>query len=720
MSPSPSVYASGFPDEKAIHVLHVDDDPSFAELVATYLERERERLTVHTETDPRDALDAIRDDDVTFDCVVSDYEMPGLDGLELLRRVREDAPELPFVLFTGKGSEEIASEAITAGVTEYLQKDSTTEQYQVLANRVENAAEHYRAQQYLDRGLEAIETATEGIAILSGDGRFEYLNSTYADLLGYDREDLLGSHWERIYRDEDVDDIYDVVLPAAREGRWNGDTELVRKDGTVTTLDHTVSYAEDQSLVCTLSMPDADESVRTALSMRERAMNEAPIGIVITDPHMEDNPVVYANEEFSDLTGYAREEVVGRNCRFLQGDETRAEPVARLREAVENEETVTVELRNYRKDGTEFWNRIRVAPLVNDDGEVDYFVGFQDDVTAKKAHEERLQSQTARLEALFEHSPDMIAVHDADGVLQAVNHRLCDELGYEEEELLGKTVWDIDVSADPDQARPFWRDLPTNTPRRFEGELERANGETVPVEVHLIRLDLDGEDRFVAMDRDITAQKERESELVAQNQRLDRFAGIVSHDLRNPLNVAEGHVELLKDECDSDHLDAVENAHDRMDALIEDLLVLSKAGTEAMDIEPVSLPEVARECWGTVATDGATLDVRTERTVSADREQLKQLFENLVRNSIEHGDENVTVTVGDLPDGTGFYVADDGPGIPEEERERVFDRGYTTENGGTGLGLSIVSDVAGAHGWSVSVTEGPDGGTCFEISTADE
>ncbi len=715
MSPNPpSLTASLLSRSKTIDILHLEDDQRFADLVATYLERERDHFAVHTETDPQDALTTLRDSDTAFDCIVSDYDMPESNGLEVLQRVRENHPDLPFVLFTGKGSEEIASEAITAGVTEYLQKGGGTEQYQVLANRIQNAVEHYWAERYLDRGLEAIETAHDGIAILSNDGEIEYLNSAYAELLGYERDELVGAHWETLYRDADVDEIYDVLLPAARDGRWQGQTSFVRKDRTVIDLEHTLSYTDDGSLICTLSKPTTDDTVETELSVRERAMNEAPVGITLTDPHAEDNPIIYANDEFTSISGYERDEVLGRNCRFLQGEQTRDEPVANLRAAVENRESVTVELRNYRADGTEFWNRVRIAPLFDDNGDIEYFVGFQDDVTKKKTHEEQLRSQAARLEALFEHSPDMIAIHDANGVICDVNGRMCTKLGYTEDEIIGKTVWELDAAADPDRARSFWESLPTNVPQRFEGELKRADGTTVPVEIHLIRLALDGKDRFVAMDRDITEQKKRQTELVEQNERLDHFTRIVSHDLRNPIQLAQGRLELLQAECDSDHIADIENALDRMEALTEDLLTLARVGTAAMEIEAVALDEILRECWGTVATKDATLAVETDRTIATDRDQLKQLFENLFRNAIEHAGETVTVTVGETAD--GFYVEDDGPGIPESASDEIFEAGYTTAENGTGFGLNIVSRVVDAHDWTVAITEGAEGGARFEIS----
>lgn len=704
-----------FPDSQPIEILHIEDDPSFADLVATFLEREHDAFSVRTETDPRDALTTLEAEDCSVDCIVSDHDMPGLNGLAVLERVRETHSELPFILFTGKGSEEIASEAITAGVTDYLQKAGGTEQYSVLANRIHNAVGGYRAERYMNRGLEAIETAQDGISILNEDGYIEYANTACAEMLGYSREELIGLHWETFYHDDDVDDVYDVLLPEARDDRWHGTTTFVRKNGDELDIEHTLSYTEDSSLICTLSPPQTVDGDESNLSAKEQAMDEAPIGILLTDPHQEDNSIIYANDEFTDLTGYEKRDIIGRNCRFLQGEATAEEPVRKLRTAIDNRKSATVELRNYREDGTEFWNRVRVAPLFDDDGELDLFVGFQDDVTDRKQYEQQLQSHSARLEALFEHSPDMFAVHDIDGEIRDVNQRLCDELGYTEAELLERKVWDIDPTADPERASSFWDTLPPNTPHRFEGELERKDGSTFPIEVHLIRLNLDGEDRFVAMDRDISDQKRRERELVQQNERLDRFTSVVSHDLRNPLQVAEGRLELLREDCDSDHIDDIDHALNRMDALIEDLLTLAQTGEEAMTLEPIQLPDLAETSWKTISTTDATLDVKTDRTIEADHDQLQQLLTNLLRNAVKHGGPAVTVTVGETAD--GFYVADDGIGLPESAMETVFDAGYTTADNGTGFGLSIVEEVASRHNWKITASNGACGGARFEIST---
>jgi len=202
--------------------------------------------------------------------------------------------------------------------------------------------------------------------------------------------------------------------------------------------------------------------------------------------------------------------------------------------------------------------------------------------------------------------------------------------------------------------------------------------------------------------------------LAEQNERLERFASVVSHDLRNPLGVLAGSIELAQETGDLEQLTRAQDAVDRMQTLIDDLLTLSRAGTVIGEREPVELASLTDQCWANVTTADASVRVDTDRTVVADPTRLRQLVENLLRNSVEHGGGRVTVTVGDLDE--GFYVADDGPGVPESERDAVFESGYTTAEEGTGFGLAIVGEIADAHGWELALAESADGGARFEIS----
>jgi len=214
---------------------------------------------------------------------------------------------------------------------------------------------------------------------------------------------------------------------------------------------------------------------------------------------------------------------------------------------------------------------------------------------------------------------------------------------------------------------------------------------------------------------DITHREQYRRELERQNERLDQFANMISHDLRNPLTVASGRLTLAREEYDSEHLEAVATAHARMEELIEEVLTLARQGQPINETETIDLSAVAARCWQMVETASAEPATEDDLTFIADGDRLQQLLENLFRNATEHGDEDVTIRVGAIDGDDGFYLADDGPGIPPEDREQVFESGYTTADDGTGFGLAIIEEIADAHGWIITITESADDGAQFEI-----
>jgi signal transduction histidine kinase len=191
---------------------------------------------------------------------------------------------------------------------------------------------------------------------------------------------------------------------------------------------------------------------------------------------------------------------------------------------------------------------------------------------------------------------------------------------------------------------------------------------------------------------------------------LEKFANVVSHDLRNPLSVATGRIEMV----DSEHADVIERNLDRMETIIEDVLTLAREGKSVEETEPVDLSSLATQCWENVETADASLSTDDDISIMADQSRCRQLLENLIRNSVEHVGDDVSIHIGRREG--GFYFEDDGPGIPEDKREEVFEAGYTTNRDGTGFGLNIVREVAEAHGWSVEITEGSEGGARFDFT----
>ncbi|OAQ51869.1 hypothetical protein HTG_14555 [Natrinema mahii] len=556
-----------------IRVLCVDADPQHRERTATGLERRSDEIDVTTAANGRDALavfDGVSDaTDRAIDCIVSDYEMPDMNGLELFAAIRERDPAVPFVLFTGTEPDAIASEAISAGVTDYLRKGSGTARYALLANRIENAVAKRRAERARRESERQLER--------------------YRTPVGNDR-------------------IHELVPTA-------------------------------------LFTLDADAVID------------------------------WCNDEFADPFTEERTELIGT-------------PFPALIDRGYYDEQVT----------TKYIEKVRTLLSSTTDRErAKYQVRFQ--------------------------SPDgEERIHD-------VHTRL----------------------------------------------LPLENGEFTGT-VHAIR--------------DVTRRRRYRRELERQNERLAEFASLVSHDLRNPLNVAQGHLDFIEGEAADHHVEKLQRSLARIEELIDGLLQLARQGKAIGDEERFPLAATVRAAWETVDTGDARLEIETDLELYGDEARVRSLLENLFRNAVEHGStspashtqqdavehgstspashtqqdavehgstspashaqqdavehgstspdshprqdadehggdaDRLTVTVGplerelqstgsgDRPD--GFYVEDTGAGLPAD-RESVFEFGHTTAAEGTGFGLAIVEGIAEAHGWTVAACDGDDGGARFEF-----
>ena len=310
----------------------------------------------------------------------------------------------------------------------------------------------------------------------------------------------------------------------------------------------------------------------------------------------------------------------------------------------------------------------------------------------------------SKVRTLFENTSDGIVEAKLSGetaIIQQANRAFARTFGAEPGTLVGQ---DLDEVVLPPSRRMEGHDINRRVAdgERVETEVRRLAGDEVRTFLLRSVAVTRGSDRAYFVYTDVTERRERERELQRQNERLDEFAGIVSHDLRNPLTVARGHHELLDDEYDHESLDELGWALDRMESLIEDVLQLARTGKTVDDPQQVSLRHVARDAWSYCDTAAASLTVvEHEGALLADPERLSALFENLYRNSVAHVGGSVAVVVERTS--RGFAVADDGPGLPVSDASRAFEQGFTTAADGTGFGLAIVEDIAEAHGWSVRV-----------------
>lgn len=218
--------------ETPINVLHVDDDPAILELVKQFLERIDDRLRVQSVEDATAAIESLRGDD-SIECVLCDYDMPAIDGLQFLTRVREFAPRLPFLLYTARADDSLAVQAIAAGVNDYIQKDSGVAHYLKLSVRIRREVERRRAEEQTQTGLAALEATREGIGIVDSESRIRYANPAFAALYGYDRDELLGREWQQLQPREERELVTAEVLPRVEaDGEWSGESVGQRADGS--------------------------------------------------------------------------------------------------------------------------------------------------------------------------------------------------------------------------------------------------------------------------------------------------------------------------------------------------------------------------------------------------------------------------------------------------------------------------------------------------------
>ena len=706
----------------SIRVLYVDDDATRTGRVTAALERREGRFDVETATDARQALDRLPGSGI--DCVVSEYALPGRDGVAFLEAVREQYCTLPFVLFTDMGSESTASAAISAGVTDYLRKSSETNPCGVLAARIVDHVERTRRRR--------------GQRFLGDDGARNGIGDVEAPSIP--KPSNVGAAGSTRVRTS-ASPVVGSEAPVEETGEE---------------VAGTVPGGElDPGSVAGIAagrIDSAPDGRVTDPEIEMRAMDAAPVGIVLVDPTRPDNHIVYANEGFERLTGYSRAEVLGRDPRFLEGERTRTDPVAELREAVESGEPASVELRTYRKDGSVFWNSVVVAPVRDDRGELTHYVAFQRDVTDRKESER----ERALFRKAVERAGHGVVITDRDGTIEYVNPAYERDTGYPREDVVGRNPR-IVKSGKHDRGfyEGMWETILSNeiweadiVNRRKSGALYRVDQTIAPI------TDEDGKiTHFVGIESDSTDRWLRE-------QRLDVLNRILRHNVRNGMNVVRASVTLVEDVLDRDLRDALDPAvrelfddchPELLDRSLQNLLDRNvRSYARAVDdcaTELIDLGEKAgtvRELFAHETDPDATCDVTAllaeleaefEETypdasitvsaadaveVHADG-RLASAIQEAVDNAVVHHDRSrpeVRVRVA-RPDGFDNWVeiriVDTGPGVPADERTVIEAGKETPLVHGTGIGLWLVHWVVASFGGEVRIEDNDPRGSVVTL-----
>ncbi|AFK19592.1 PAS domain S-box protein [Haloferax mediterranei ATCC 33500] len=610
-----------------------------------------------------------------------------------------------------------------------------------------------------------VELARDIVTLVGSDGRIKYESPSVEDVLGFDQDELVGAHISDYTHPEDWERVEEAMQRSLQSGEDKKEPIRYRHqdaDGNWRWLESVGTNQTDTSVggfVITTRDVTEQRTYEERLQRHESIVESIRQGAYVVD---REAIIQYVNEAAVARISIPREKFIGQHISVAREvDLLNDDQYERVKSVLDdvlrgesNGERFEIELSRPNGD---YVIEFAISPIVDEDGSITGAVGISTDITERKRYEEQLNAlHVSTRELTAATSREQVAEVVCDAANGVLNYNISGVLLYDEstdtlvptafteeaQEMFGDIPplprgtgfsWEVFESGEPHLYDDF-----ESSPHRFNPVAEIKEELVVPIPDHGVffvgsvdegtladqRLTLAkvlASNTRAALDRVEREQllRQRERELARQNEQLESFASAVSHDLQNPLNVAMGYLELAQEQFDSDELARVQVAHERMETIIQDVLALARSGQTVDEVEPLPLKRVVAEAWNTVATSSpeATLKIDGIAEVDAHHGRLRQLFENLLSNAIRHGGDDVTIRVGPLEARPGFYVEDDGPGIPPDERSRVFESGYTTSPEGTGFGLSVVISVVNAHGWDIDVSEGDGGGARFEITT---
>lgn len=608
-----------------------------------------------------------------------------------------------------------------------------------------------------------LETVSEAVVIVNQNQRIVEVNRSAEVIFGYDNSEIRGKPLEILmpsnYHDSHKKYFKNFIEQLGQKKMAKSlDVYGLSKLGEIIPIEVQLNPFKiyDNTYVMAL-IKDVSKQKETEYDymLRSKALESASNGILITDALKPDNPIIYCNQAFSNLTGYSNKEVIGTNCRFLQGNDRKQAELDKLRHAIKSGESCLVTLRNYRKDGTLFWNDLYITPITNEQGIVTNFIGIQNDVTERvKSEQERNHFAT-----IFNESLNEIYVFDANNLrFISANRGALQNLGYSLKELKSMTPLNIKAGMDETLFRASFIE-PLRSRDKDKTEFEtihiRKDGTQYPVKVHLQLSYLNQKPVFVAIITDITEQKNylnklektveerteqlrvalgREKEL---NELKTKFLSLVSHEFKTPLSGISTSVMLLekyKKSSEQDkrekHLKTIKEKVQYLNAILNDFLSIERleSGTVDYKTSEFKLSKIINEVVynaNMLLKEGQHIKYPNNIdniTMNQDERILELILSNVVLNAIKYSQENscIDIKVSQNEGMTAIKVKDEGVGIPEADLENIFTRYFRAQNvvniRGTGIGLNIAKTHAENLGGSISIESKENKGTLVTIN----
>lgn len=607
-----------------------------------------------------------------------------------------------------------------------------------------------------------LEAISEAVVVIDNHQKVVEINNTAEDIFGYSKEELIGKNLDILlpsnFHKSHATHFKEFMKKGTRRKMSDSkDVFGVHKNGNILELDiELVPFTVfDKPYVMALIKDISHQlEIEKNLMIKSRALESANNGIIITDALQYDNPVIYVNTAFQNITGYKSEEVLNRNCRFLYGTDKDQESLKTLKSAIEKGESCRVILRNNKKDGTLFWNELYIMPITNSEGLVTNFIGIQEDITDKKREEE----ERRHLSTIFDDSLNEIHVFDAKTLkFVQVNYGAQKNLGYTMNELLKMTPLDILPYKDEAEFRGIVDILLKKNVQKLEVESVhyRKDGTTYPVESHLQLSKLGEREVFVAIILDITERKnyttklenkvtERTKQLkealrkeIEINELKTRFLSLLSHEFKTPLSailtssLLLGKYELTEQQANRNkHIRTISDKVHLLNNVLNSFLSIEKfeTGNLSYQFSEFKISEIVNDVIfdaKLLLKEGQQIKYReniADLSLYQDEQVIELILTHLIHNAIKYSPENsvIHIDIEQNDELTTIKIIDNGIGIPLKDQKNVFERYFRSENvintEGTGIGLNIVKNHLENLDGIISFESEEHLGTTFTVS----
>ncbi len=735
-----------------MNILFVDDDNDVLTQAELYLEKKNESFEIETVNLAEKALDMLEED--RYDIIISDYQMPKMDGLEFLEAVREDLDkDIPFIMFTGKGREEVAMKALNLGANRYVQKGGKARsQYGVLSDAINQEKEMYSNKRELKKSekekSKILNSTVELVAYQNENHEIIWANKSAGDSVDEDPEDLKGRKCYEIWNNKDepcencpversyeTEDIERGEIHTYDGGRWLITSNPIKDESG--DIEGVVEVALDIT-----QRKEVEEALKEKENKYRALVETAFAGISITDVN---ENLTYINERFAEMLGYKKKELIGKNLE----DISQSEDLVKFREETEKRKkgkSSIYKSKLFKKNGEPVKVMVNASPFRDASDDFKGTIGVVTDITEREETKEKLKELhevSSRLENTnTEDEACKIAVNAAENVLDfsVCSLVFIDESGNRsikaaskavnrddyvvpvsgKDTIMGKTFYEnksylIDDLQSNDIAKPARKDYRSalSIPIKSKGVFQAISSEEAAFD-----------ERDLEMAELLIDHVSEALERLDMRKREEFLHSLLRHDVRNKEVLAQGYLELIEDfdmsEEVEEYLEKAKKATRNGLEVIDKVRKLRKIEKEK-EVTEVDLNNILDQVISehqdqlkdkdiNLEFEGSTCDVKGGAL-------LKELFSNLIENSIRHSNcSKIKIHTESKDENCEIIIEDNGKGIEDNKKDKIFERGFKGEDSaGSGLGMYMVKKIANNYRGDIEVKDSDIGGARFDV-----